>query len=97
MVCNTRDVPRGEEELADSLRELPPAPEAWVAAAKELPRARRALADIEERVLRGSEERARVTADLEAALAAAGYEPTPELLLALRRELARGTEVPPDT
>ena len=38
-----------EEQIADLLRRLPPAPEGWVRAAQELPIARRGLDDIVER------------------------------------------------
>lgn len=78
-----------EEQLGRLLSALPPAPAGWVAAAVELPRARRALAGIESR-LAGEDSRRAETARLEQALAEAGYDPTPELLRALRRELGRG-------
>jgi tRNA U34 5-methylaminomethyl-2-thiouridine-forming methyltransferase MnmC len=78
-----------EERIAELLRLLPPAPGGWVAAAAELPTARRALADLEARVLEGAEERAAVTADLEAALRDAGYDPSPTLVEAVRRGLER--------
>jgi len=75
-----------EEDIGRLLATLPPAPPGWAAAASELPRARRALAAIEDE-LAGEPERAAVTERLERALAEAGVEPTPELLRALRREL----------
>jgi hypothetical protein len=75
-----------EEDIGRLLGELPPAPAGWVAAAAELPRARRALEAIEER-LAGEPERAAETAQLERALAEAGYQPTPELVRAVRRRL----------
>jgi hypothetical protein len=74
-----------EEHIAELLRELPPAPASWTAAAKELPRARRALAAIERDVLQGAPARALETAELERALEAAGFPPTAELVDALRR------------
>jgi hypothetical protein len=76
----------GEEQIGRLLGLLPPAPQGWVAAAAELPRARRALADIDGRFA-GEAERAAATARLEQALAEAGYEPTPELVRAVRRSL----------
>jgi hypothetical protein len=76
-----------EDRIALLLRTLPPAPRGWVEAAAELPRARRALAEIEER-LAGDAERRAQTAELEQALAQAGYEPTPALVRALARLLA---------
>jgi hypothetical protein len=57
-----------------------------VTAAAELPRARRALADVEDR-FKDEAARAATTAQLEQALADAGYEPTPELIRAVRRSL----------
>ena len=79
--------PYDEERLAKLLRTLPPAPEAWVAAAQELPRARREIDEIAARAEADHEFRAAVTADLEAALEAAGYEVDPSLLPALRARL----------
>lgn len=78
-----------EERLARLLRELPPAPPAWVAAAQALPAARRALDEIGYRVLADAPSRAAQTRRLEAALDEAGSEPTTELVQALERLLAR--------
>jgi hypothetical protein len=83
-------MPHDEEHIAALLRALPPAPPGWVAAASELPTARRALAEIETR-LATDPARAAQTAALEAALEQAGFEPTPELVDAVRRELGRTT------
>ena len=77
-----------EEYIAALLRALPPAPPGWVAAASELPIARRALGEIET-WLADHPERATQTAALEAALEQVGFEPTPELVEAVRRELGR--------
>jgi hypothetical protein len=77
-----------EERLAELLRALPPAPEAWVRAAQELPLA---LKDLDEIVRRAEEDaafRARLLEDLESALAAEGYEPAPVLAKAVRRRVA---------
>ena len=63
---------------------LPPAPTGWVEAAQELPPARFGLDEIVERARVDAEFRVLLVADLEAALAAAGYEPTDELLDAVR-------------
>jgi hypothetical protein len=76
-----------EERIGELLRQLPPAPEAWVKAAQELPRARREIEEIAARVEADKEFRAAVTADLEAALEAAGYEISPSLMPALRGRL----------
>jgi hypothetical protein len=81
-------VPPHEEQLGRLLGTLPPAPEGWVAAAAELPRARRALAGIEAE-LAGELGRPTATARLERALAEAGHEPTPALVRAVRRGLGR--------
>lgn len=82
-----------EERLGELLSLLPPAPAGWVQAAQELPAARitmdgAGLDEIVERARVDAEFRAVVAADLEAALAAAGHEPTDELVEALRACLA---------
>ena len=79
-----------EERLARLLRELPPAPAPWVAAASELPRVRRALEHLERDVLAGADARDVATAQLEAALAEIELDPTPERIAALRRLSGRG-------
>jgi hypothetical protein len=79
-----------EERLADLLRTLPPAPQAWVQAAQELPLARRELDEIVERAVADAQFRAALIADLEAALAQAGYEPNERLVEELREKLADG-------
>ena len=76
-----------EETIADLLRLLRPAPEAWVRAAQELPLASRGLDDIVERARADDRFRRALIADLEAALEAEGYEPDPQLIEALRRQL----------
>jgi ferric-dicitrate binding protein FerR (iron transport regulator) len=81
-------MPYDEEHIAALLRALPPAPPGWVAAASELPIARRALREIET-WLADHPEHAAQTAALEKALEQAGFEPTPELVDAVRRELGR--------
>jgi len=76
-----------EQRIAALLRLLPPAPEGWLLAAQELPRAR---ADIAALVARAEEDaafRTRVVADLEAALEAEGIPPTPSVVAALRARL----------
>lgn len=77
-----------EERLADLIAALPPAPEGWVEAAQELPLARRELDEIVARAEADAEFRRRLVADLEAALAAEGYEPDPTVVEALRRRFA---------
>jgi hypothetical protein len=82
------NTPYEEERLADLLRTLPPAPASWVAAAKELPAARRSLDDLVERARADAELRQAVIADLEAALEREGVEPTRPFVEELRRQLA---------
>ena len=76
-----------EERLAELLAMLPPAPIGWVQAAQELPEARRQIDEIVERARQDAEFRVQLAADLEAALASAGYEPRPALSEALRARL----------
>jgi regulator of protease activity HflC (stomatin/prohibitin superfamily) len=73
-----------EERLARLIRALPPAPQAWVRAAQVLPLARAELDEIVARAEADAEFHARLVADLEAALAADGYEPSPGLVQILR-------------
>jgi len=74
-----------ETRIGELLHRLPPAPEAWVRAAQELPLARLGLDDLVRRAEEDAEFRARVVADLEAALRDEGLEPDPERIEALRR------------
>ncbi len=76
-----------EERIAALLRRLPPAPEGWVQAAQELPAARQGLDAIVVRAELDAAYRAAVLADLEAALAAAGVEPSHVVVDHLRRRL----------
>jgi hypothetical protein len=78
-----------EERLAALLRSLPPAPEGWVKAAQQLPRARREMDEIVARVEADQKFRAAVMADLEAALEQAGYEIDRSLLPALKERLSQ--------
>ena len=77
-----------EEKLGELLRRLPPAPEEWVRAAQELPTARAALDGLVARAEADAELRRRILADLEAAMAAQGVEPSSALLAELRTRLA---------
>jgi hypothetical protein len=78
-------MPRYDEEtLAELLRTLPAAPQAWVRAAQEIPLARRSLDEIVERARADQAFREALIADLESALAAEGYEADPALVEALR-------------
>ena len=79
--------PFGEERLGELLGLLPPAPLGWTLAAQELPAARQELDEIVELARADAEFRRRLIADLEAALATAGYETRAELLAAVRARL----------
>jgi hypothetical protein len=79
-----------EERLARLIGMLPPAPEGWVRAAQELPRARRGLDQLVARAEADAAFRAQVLADLERALEAEGVEPQPQVVEELRRLLADG-------
>ena len=73
-----------EERLARLIRALPPVPEGWVRAAQDLPLIRPELDSIVARAEADAEFRARLVADLEAALEAEGHERDPALVEALR-------------
>ena len=73
-----------EERLAHLIRALPPAPAAWVRAAQELPLARAGLDEIVARAEADADFKARLVADLEAALEAEGYERHPVVIEALK-------------
>jgi hypothetical protein len=77
-----------EDRLAELIGALPPAPQAWVQAAQELPLARTEIAEIVARAEADGEFREALIADLEAKLAQEGYEPERPLLEALRRRFA---------
>ncbi len=77
-----------EEWLGQCLRILRPAPQGWVRAAQELPAARRSLDELVARAEADLEFRAALIADLEDALAQAGYEPNVRVVDELRRHLA---------
>jgi hypothetical protein len=77
------------QRLARLIGMLPPAPQGWVEAAQELPRARREVGQIVARAEADAEFRRSLLADLEAALEAEGVEPTRPLLDELRRHLSR--------
>jgi hypothetical protein len=77
-----------EEHLGGLLRRLPPAPEGWMQAAQELPAALAALDGLVARAEADAELRRRILADLEAALAAEGIEPSSALLAQLSTRLS---------
>jgi hypothetical protein len=77
-----------EEEIAELLGMLPPAPEGWVRAAAELPAARRAMDDLVDRAEADANFRRALLSDLERALRDVGVEPAPENVERLRERLA---------
>jgi len=76
------------ERLGRLIGMLPPAPESWLRAAQELPRARRELDGIVARAEADAAYRQALIADLESALRAEGVEPTSPLVDELRRRVA---------
>jgi hypothetical protein len=78
------------ERIAALLRLLPAPPDGWVRAAQELPQARAELAAIVARAEEDAAFRAKLVADLEAALEAEGIDPTPSVVAALRVRLEAG-------
>jgi hypothetical protein len=76
-----------ESTLASLLRCLPPPPRGWVQAAQELPSARFELDEITARAEADVEFRRALVADLESALATAGYEPSRPLVARVRERL----------
>jgi hypothetical protein len=77
-----------EDRLAELIGALPPAPEAWVRAAQQLPFARSELDEIVARAEADAAFRRALIADLEATLASEGYEPERPLVDELRRRFA---------
>jgi hypothetical protein len=80
--------PTPEDQLAELIAALPPAPAVWVRAAVELPAARAAIDGIVERTMAAQAARSEVLADLEAALREAGVEPHRPLVERLRQRLS---------
>jgi hypothetical protein len=76
-----------EQRVAEALAMLPPAPEAWVSAARELPRARAELDDLVRRIESDRELREQALADVDAAVRAAGQEPSAVVRAAVRARL----------
>jgi hypothetical protein len=77
-----------EERLGELLRLLRPAPTGWVEAASQLPRLRAVFDDLVARAEADAAFRAELVADLEAALARVGVEPTERSLSELRARLS---------
>ena len=75
----------GEERIAYLLRLLRPAPQGWVRAAQELPRARLQFDEIVARAERDLAFREALVADLERALETEGYDPDVRVLAELKK------------
>jgi hypothetical protein len=82
--------PYREQELAELLRMLSPAPYAWVSAASELPRIRRAAEQILALAEADADFRQSLIEDLEAALTAADFDPDQRLIDEVEARLATG-------
>jgi hypothetical protein len=78
-----------EERIAVLLRMMKPAPRGWVEAAAQLPRLRGVLDDLVERAEADAAFREALIADLEAAVAGEGVEPTDRALRELRTRLSK--------
>jgi hypothetical protein len=76
-----------EERLGELLRLLPPAPEGWVTAAKELPAARAGLDALVARAEEDAAFRQALVSDLEDALRTAGIDVHPAVVEHLRKRL----------
>ena len=76
-----------EERLGELLRRLRPAPTGWAEAAAQLPRLQEVFEDLVERAESDAAFRKALVADLEAALAGEGIEPTPAVVRALSLRL----------
>jgi len=76
-----------EERIGRLIGLLEPAPEGWVRAAQEIPAFRAMLDEIVARAEADQAFRAQVVANLEAAVAEAGYEPRPRAVEELRRRI----------
>jgi hypothetical protein len=76
-----------EERIGRLIGLLEPAPDGWVRAAQEIPAFRSMLDEIVARAEADQAFRAQVVANLEAAVAEAGYEPRPQAIEELRRRI----------
>ena len=76
-----------EERIGRMIGYLEPAPEGWVRAAQEIPAFRRMLDSLVARAEEDKAFRDALVADLEAAVAEAGFEPEPRKLEELRQRL----------
>ena len=81
-----------EDKIAELLTQLPPAPQAWITAAAEIPRTQRELADIMRRLETDEEFRRAVQADIDRALGHFGYTPDPRNVRAIRARVDHAGE-----
>jgi hypothetical protein len=79
-----------EERIGRLIGLLEPAPEGWVRSAQEIPAFRSMLDEIVARAEADQAFRAQVVANLEAAVAEAGYKPRPQAVEELRRRIETG-------
>jgi hypothetical protein len=79
--------PYAEEDLGRLIGLLPPVPVGWVRAAQEIPAFRAMLDDLVARAEADEAFQATLIADLEAAIAQAGYEAEPRAVEGVRRQM----------
>jgi hypothetical protein len=84
----SQESPWNEERLAELLGMMRPVPTGWVEAAAQLPRLWAVMDDLVARAEADAEFRTVLIADLEAALASEGVEPSPRVVEELRRRIA---------
>jgi hypothetical protein len=80
-----------DEQIAELIALLAPAPSPWVEAAVELPQARAAIDELVARAISDQARRRAILADLEAALREVGVEPRPATVAQLRARLGAVT------
>jgi hypothetical protein len=76
------------ERIGRLLAALPPAPEAWIAAACEIPKVGAELDGLLQRAHTDADLREKLIRDLEAALDEAGIAPTPQVVAEARSRLS---------
>jgi hypothetical protein len=81
-----------EEQLAELIGALPPAPAAWIRGAQELPAARRAMDDLVKDAQAAGKQRDAIFVNLEDSLRQAGVEPRRELVEELRSRLSDASQ-----
>ena len=89
MILGDRVTRYDEERLGDLLSALPPAPEAWIRAAQEIPQAKQGVDEIVERAEADEDFRRHVVADPESALEEADVVAHSFTVEMLRRRLGK--------